>query len=470
MKKMKNKLKKGFTIVELVIVIAVIAILAAVLIPTFSSITNSARESAALQEAKSGSETILALTTGTLPENSAFLVADDEESDTNDYTFVFAGQKIQNVNAVEEFSDVLNMCKRNDVMKSGVAKEGYIIYVSIDALKLDDKGQVTDTVAGGADGEAEQATLDTHVANRILAALNIPADGATYTYNLAQNGNYAMWTSKDIEFNIYWTSDFNPTLIAFMGGNVAGESADDETEVETVNVTATGATVDKTTVEKGKEANLVLTLPSAGEYAAYYTVTVGEFTTDVQQVGGKLSVKIPSQYTGSDFNITVKVATVTVTITGGKVDGAATKTFPMGEEIKLEITPDDATGVKYNVTVGEEERELDLADGKLSVTIDAADATEDINITVEVATVAITYSATDNAATVNSTAYSAGMKVNKNQEVKIVLTNTVEVGKITIKVGGTTINHQADWTYDQESGTITIPADEVTGNIEVSIT
>ena len=39
---MKNKLKKGFTIVELVIVIAVIAILAAVLIPTFSSITNSA--------------------------------------------------------------------------------------------------------------------------------------------------------------------------------------------------------------------------------------------------------------------------------------------------------------------------------------------------------------------------------------------------------------------------------------------
>lgn len=467
---MKNKLKKGFTIVELVIVIAVIAILAAVLIPTFSSITNSARESAALQEAKSGSETILALTTGTLPENSAFLVADDEESDTNDYTFVFAGQKIQNVNAVEEFSDVLNMCKRNDVMKSGVAKEGYIIYVSIDALKLDDKGQVTDTVAGGADGEAEQATLDTHVANRILAALNIPADGATYTYNLAQNGNYAMWTSSGFEFNIYWTSDFNPTLIAFMGGNVAGESADDEPEVETVNVTCDDATVDKTTVEKGKDADLVLTLPAAEEYAAYYTVTVGEFTTDVQQVEGKLSVTIPSQYTGSDFNITVEEATVTVTITGGKVDGAATAKFPMGEEIKLEITPDDATGVKYNVTVGEEESELDLADGKLSVTIDAADATEDINITVEVATVAITYSATDNAATVNSTAYSAGMKVNKNQEVKIVLTNTVEVGKITIKVGGTTINHQADWTYDAESKTITIPADEVTGNIEVSIT
>ena len=280
MKKMKNKLKKGFTIVELVIVIAVIAILAAVLIPTFSSITNSARESAALQEAKSGSETILALTTGTLPENSAFLVADDEESDTNDYTFVFAGQKIQNVNAVEEFSDVLNMCKRNDVMTSGSATEGYIVYVSIDALKLDDKGQVTDTVAGGADGEAEQATLDTHVANRILAALNIPADGATYTYNLAQNGNYAMWTSSGFKFNIYWTSDFNPTLIAFMGGNIEAPAADTVTlTINDSNNTVDVQTVNSTTYTSGMtvEKNTVITIVLTADItdASKISVTIG---------------------------------------------------------------------------------------------------------------------------------------------------------------------------------------------------
>lgn len=385
---MKNKLKKGFTIVELVIVIAVIAILAAVLIPTFSSITNSARESAALQEAKSGSETILALTTGTLPEDSAFLVAEDDEDNTNDYTFVFAGQKIQNVNAVSDFDSVLNKCKRNDVMTSGSATEGYIVYVSTKALDVNEEEQV---IAG---------KINQHVANRILSAIGVTAtvtDGTDNNYTVSASRDYAMWNfqegDKTYYFNIYWTSDFNPTLIAFMGGNVAGESADDETEVETVNVTATGATVDKTTVEKGKDADLVLTLPAAEEYAAYYTVTVGEFTTDVQQVDGKLTVKIPSQYTGSDFNITVKVATV-----------------------------------------------------------------------------AITYSATDNAATVNSIAYSEGMKVNKKQEVKIVLTNTVEVGKITIKVGGTPINQPGDWTYDAESKTITIPADEVTGNIEISIT
>ena len=48
---MKKMNKKGFTIVELVIVIAVIAILAAVMIPTFSGIIDKANASAAQQKA-----------------------------------------------------------------------------------------------------------------------------------------------------------------------------------------------------------------------------------------------------------------------------------------------------------------------------------------------------------------------------------------------------------------------------------
>ena len=48
---MKKMNKKGFTIVELVIVIAVIAILAAVLIPTFTGIIKKGQDSATLQEA-----------------------------------------------------------------------------------------------------------------------------------------------------------------------------------------------------------------------------------------------------------------------------------------------------------------------------------------------------------------------------------------------------------------------------------
>ena len=57
---MKKLNKKGFTIVELVIVIAVIAILAAVLIPTFSNVIEKANKSAAMQAARNEYEMYLA--------------------------------------------------------------------------------------------------------------------------------------------------------------------------------------------------------------------------------------------------------------------------------------------------------------------------------------------------------------------------------------------------------------------------
>lgn len=49
---MKKMNKKGFTIVELVIVITVIAILSAVLVPTFAGVISNSKDSAAAQEAK----------------------------------------------------------------------------------------------------------------------------------------------------------------------------------------------------------------------------------------------------------------------------------------------------------------------------------------------------------------------------------------------------------------------------------
>jgi len=72
---MKRMNKKGFTIVELVIVIAVIAILAAVLIPTFSSIITKADESAATQAA-----------TAAYKEAYALALADGSIADTEEIT------------------------------------------------------------------------------------------------------------------------------------------------------------------------------------------------------------------------------------------------------------------------------------------------------------------------------------------------------------------------------------------------
>ena len=75
--KMKKRLKKGFTLVELVVVIAIIAILSAVSVAGYFGFTTNARETATKQEAKDIANLIL-------------VVAADEETTgvTNDGTKV----------------------------------------------------------------------------------------------------------------------------------------------------------------------------------------------------------------------------------------------------------------------------------------------------------------------------------------------------------------------------------------------
>ena len=108
---MKRNNKKGFTIVELVIVIAVIAILAGVLIPTFSGIIRKANESKALQAAKNlytevyaldasdgkidGKEKETSLATSYDGKTITYTVADGKvttfEYTSGDYTATFTG-------------------------------------------------------------------------------------------------------------------------------------------------------------------------------------------------------------------------------------------------------------------------------------------------------------------------------------------------------------------------------------------
>lgn len=76
---MRRNNKKGFTIVELVIVIAVIAILAGVLIPTFAGVVGNAKESAALQEAKNMYSEYIATfnySSGNEPEEKVIVTVD----------------------------------------------------------------------------------------------------------------------------------------------------------------------------------------------------------------------------------------------------------------------------------------------------------------------------------------------------------------------------------------------------------
>ena len=90
---MRKNNRKGFTIVELVIVIAVIAILAGVLIPTFAGIVNKANQSARAQEAAAALKAVLVVENGAFDTEKytyTFVIVDDEDV----YTYEYANGKL----------------------------------------------------------------------------------------------------------------------------------------------------------------------------------------------------------------------------------------------------------------------------------------------------------------------------------------------------------------------------------------
>ncbi len=151
---MKKNNKKGFTIVELVIVIAVIAILAAVLIPTFSSI---------IKKAKISNDTVLAknLTTAIATESitskptsmeevvtklyNAGFVLENLSPTTEDYFYGWDSKNNQIILISDEYSVVYESATSTPVdvyvtttgdFAQGLANAGYSLYLTTDATTV----------------------------------------------------------------------------------------------------------------------------------------------------------------------------------------------------------------------------------------------------------------------------------------------------------------------------------------------
>ncbi len=73
--------RKGFTLLELIVVIVVAGILAGIAIPSFNAVKTKAKESAAVQEAKAFAKEVTALAAFTLAEDAGdFTTAADADS------------------------------------------------------------------------------------------------------------------------------------------------------------------------------------------------------------------------------------------------------------------------------------------------------------------------------------------------------------------------------------------------------
>lgn len=220
---MKKFNKKGFTIVELVIVIAVIGILAGVLIPTFSSITQRANETAAMQEATAGRDAILVLTQGTMNTNTKFYINEYDKtatSYTTNYVFAYENGAMESKNIKDA----------DDVKAPEYKTNTYVAYVSTEVLNI---------TAGAADGfNNEHANYPLYLAK--LAGFTgeaLPA-GSVITTSDFITISWKVVTTPAVEDNpnttdvdetveevsttytiqVYWSSDLHDTLVIFLAG------------------------------------------------------------------------------------------------------------------------------------------------------------------------------------------------------------------------------------------------------------
>ena len=211
---MKNR--KGFTIVELVIVIAVIAILAAVLIPTFTPVTANARASAALSTAKNAQTAVLNNSEGTMPENTLVAVTNDNDAFA-EYVFTVTDRKLE--------SQKLDSIKSDSKYPVAATVDGasvYTVFVTADYFDGDKYSKVKDNVEGLVkdilDRQLSDRTKEGDANTGTLTSKNTvdtDKDYATWTY-LKKGGTEG---TDEVSIRVYYNADVPDTCVVFFANN-----------------------------------------------------------------------------------------------------------------------------------------------------------------------------------------------------------------------------------------------------------
>ena len=283
--------RKAFTITELVIVIAVIAILAAVLIPTFSNVVESANKSAAMSNCRMAvAEYISMVTLDDDPDNndvSGMVFSNDG------YYFVYMDQKLAELGQAGKSNNILNIASDSTAVDAGTL-EGFDIQTSrsADAIQT-----VTFTVNG------KSTTVDLNElknTGRALYLYNFQSeDGSKYAgffvINAADGGddyvisgaNYSLVAgySKYSESDPIKIATNTPTIeqprLTEVTAQYTGIPVKAGEKVTSVNVTVTATYSDGSSkeVENFTASDIP---PTAGKHNVTFGYTDGEVTLTCQ--------------------------------------------------------------------------------------------------------------------------------------------------------------------------------------------
>ena len=292
---------KGFTITELVIVIAVIAILAAVLIPTFSNVIEKANQTAASSSCNVALSEYIAMVT---------LDGDPDNNDvtgvvfsSNNYYYVYDGEKLNYIGNSEKDNAKLLAVTSFDTditsltgFKKQSVEEGTAVY----------EGKMKFTI-----GE-QSVEVDLSDTTRTLYLYNVDIDGTTYAGFFTINNTYGG------------------------SGNV----------IQTVNYSYQGAIADSTVtvgqVEVSEEVELVLESISA-QYLSNVPIYTGDNKTITPE-----EVKVTATYQG---NIKQLLSANLYTLDGAEID-----TTSVGERIVTVIYSEDTSiTTQFSVNVTEKQ-------------------------------------------------------------------------------------------------------------------
>ena len=292
---------KGFTITELVIVIAVIAILAAVLIPTFSNVIEKANQTAASSSCNVALSEYIAMVT---------LDGDPDNNDvtgvvfsSNNYYYVYDGEKLNYIGNSEKDNAKLLAVTSFDTditsltgFKKQSVEEGTAVY----------EGKMKFTI-----GE-QSVEVDLSDTTRTLYLYNVDIDGTTYAGFFTINNTYGG------------------------SGNV----------IQTVNYSyQSGISQDEITVgqaEVSEEVELVLEGISA-QYLSNVPIYTGDNKTITPE-----EVKVTAIYQG---NIKQLLSANLYTLDGAEID-----TTSVGERIVTVIYSEDTSiTTQFSVNVTEKQ-------------------------------------------------------------------------------------------------------------------